>query len=188
MVARVQLPHRPRPTARIDLPVFLLTTISLAGNQIGDEGARLIAAFLEVNVTLQRLDLCDNQITKEGAARLANALTEKSYNIIGNVGVGKLVYALRQDTTLQEINLGCNLIGDEAAENLAVSIVKNKSLVKIWLNRNGIGDEGTMKLAKDIQSNGTVEEFWFNGNPMSVMAYMKMLKVLDDRNGKSMGR
>ena len=50
-----------------------LTTLSLVGNNIGNEGARYLANSLRVN-TLKTLHLEDNHISHEGAQYLASAL------------------------------------------------------------------------------------------------------------------
>ncbi len=49
----------------------------LAGNEIGDEGARAIAKALKMNSTLSLINLQDNQIGDYGALAFAEALNHR---------------------------------------------------------------------------------------------------------------
>jgi Ran GTPase-activating protein (RanGAP) involved in mRNA processing and transport len=50
------------------------TTLNLGGNDIGKEGAKLIAEALKINTTLTTLNLGGNEIGKPGAKLIAEAL------------------------------------------------------------------------------------------------------------------
>lgn len=98
-----------------------LKQLRLAGNHIGDIGAKSLADMLMVNSTLQLLDLSDNKITRVGAADLAEALEDHnrsihtlsvSFNRIHAVGAQELLYALAFNPTITNLNLHGNSIGD----------------------------------------------------------------------------
>ena len=57
--------------------VARLTTLNLRNNEIGDEGAARIASALECNSVLLTLDLRYNGIGQQGAAHIAAALKHR---------------------------------------------------------------------------------------------------------------
>ena len=71
-----------------------LSSLNLCNNNIGDEGAKAVAA----NTTLTFLNLCSNKIGVEGAKALA------------------------ANTTLMSLDVSYNEIGDEGAKALAANI------------------------------------------------------------------
>ena len=46
----------------------------LAGNKLGDEGARILSDMLKENTTLTELSLRDNSVGSEGVVHLENSL------------------------------------------------------------------------------------------------------------------
>ena len=67
------LPADARQLARALVDNKCLRTLSVRGNKIGDDGARLFARGLRANDTLQQLDLGDNGLGEAAARELANA-------------------------------------------------------------------------------------------------------------------
>ncbi len=55
-----------------------METLCLNGNNVGNEGAILLAEMLKTNTTLKTLELNSNSIEYEGAAALAEALAQNS--------------------------------------------------------------------------------------------------------------
>ncbi len=77
--------------------------------KISDAGAEVLAMMLEVNYTLEILDLGMNEIGYLGTKALANAL--------------------KKNRSLKELNLNANkIMGDAGAETLAVMLKTNHSL------------------------------------------------------------
>src|ERR1700729_2356055 len=62
-----------------------ITDIDLADNEIGTEGAKVIADVLKVNHTITYIDLTNNEIGTEGAKVIAGVL--KVNNTITNIGL-----------------------------------------------------------------------------------------------------
>lgn len=115
-----------------------LTSLCLAFNKVGDEGAQILAAL----TNLSSLDLTDNQIGVEGARALA-ALSKLSFlnlycNQIGDEGA----QALSALTNLSYLDLFYNHIGDEGAR--ALTALDN--LTNLSLNNNQIGSVGLRTL------------------------------------------
>ena len=125
-----------------------LTTLVLGRSCIGDEGAKALAA----NTTLRAIELTGNHIGDEGAKALAANTTLTSLNLSRNHIGDEGAKALAANTTLCAIELTGNRIGDEGAKALAAS---KSPLRTIEMTGNHIGDEG----AKAVTANATVNSF-----------------------------
>jgi len=110
-----------------------LTTLSLRGSRIGDQGAERLAAALEKNTGLRTLDLTFNKIGDQGAEHLAAALL--------------------QNTGLTTLDLKMNQIGDHGAERLAEALEQNTGLTSLNLNSNSISIQGAVRLADALEQN-----------------------------------
>ena len=96
-----------------------LTTLHLAKNKLGDEGAKAISAALAVNGSLTSLDVGFNGIGKEAALELVSVFKEKQMTSVGLAGCSLGAY-------------GANIV----AEYVCVS---GYSLTSLDLRSNGIG-------------------------------------------------
>ena len=111
---------------RLHIPSFLsnwrvtenLTQLDLNGNNIRTPGAKIIAAFLSQNQTLEDLDLSRNRI---------NSL---SASLIGN--------ALKKNTTLRHFNLSRNNLCDKAVHAFVDALKYNRTLLSLDLSGNAI--------------------------------------------------
>lgn len=99
----------------------ILTELDLSNNNIGPEGAKIIAAILPKNVSLLRLNLRNNDVKDVGAVAIASGLLENEY--------------------LQYLSLSSNVIGDEGARALAQTLITNYSIESIDLNVNRITEK-----------------------------------------------
>ena len=141
-----------------------LTTLDLSYNNIGDEGAKVIADALKGNKTLTTLDLSHNNIEVEGTKALAEALKDNktlttlnlSHNEIGDEGAKAIAEALRINTTLTTLNLRISKIGDKGAKDIAEALKENQTLISMDLKSNNIGDEGAKALADALRINTTL--------------------------------
>ena len=128
----------------------VLTNLGLVNNNIGDEGAKALAAALRVNAVLKSLDVGGNEIGDEGAAAIAEALQGNEVltnlnltdNDIHNEGATVIAEALRGNGVLTTLVLLRNNIGDEGAKALASALRVNGVLKSIDLRLNNLGDEG----------------------------------------------
>jgi Leucine-rich repeat (LRR) protein len=147
-----------------------LTCLDLSFNEIGDVGARAIAAMKQ----LTSLNLSANQIGQAGARAIAamKQLTSLnlSFNQIGQAGATAIAADLRQLTSL---NLSSNPIGDAGATaiaaglkqltslNLLASSIRNAGataiaagltqLTSLNLSANPIGDAGATAIAAGLK-------------------------------------
>ncbi|WP_341758075.1 hypothetical protein [Candidatus Tisiphia endosymbiont of Ditula angustiorana] len=91
-----------------------LDEINLAHNDIGDQGADILAEFLANNGTLKRIHLNDNNIGANGAFQLC--------------------MALEFNRTLTEITLGYAFFYHHEAEELVKSLQNKKIVSKIMIS------------------------------------------------------
>ncbi|KAF9301714.1 hypothetical protein BGZ74_006368, partial [Mortierella antarctica] len=121
-----------------------LTTLELLSNEIGYDGARVLAEVLKSNPTLTTLTLEDNSIGDNGAQALSEAL--------------------KTNSTLTTLWLGSNNIGDKGAEALSEVLKTNSTLTTLDLRWNTIGDNGTQVLAETLKTNSTLTTLELSSN------------------------
>ncbi|KAL6760456.1 hypothetical protein V8C86DRAFT_2552494 [Haematococcus lacustris] len=130
-----------------------LRRLKLNGNSIRDAGVGVLARGLLHNSSLQELGLARNFVTKEGARKLARALEATSSlrrldlagqrcpGALGPGGVEALAAALRNNTTLQELDIGGNDIRTQGAAALG-SMLRAASSRGGALRRLSLCDNG----------------------------------------------
>jgi len=145
--------------------------VFLKGNNIREEGAKLLNAAMMVNSTLTMLDLSGNAFGPEGTRNLAktfgsqhNVLIELNFggNNIGDEGSYALSKALLQSSSLKYLNLELNLIGNIGARDISTAMKSNTSLQQLDLAYNRIGVEGALNLKRSMGAN--FKEVVFVGN------------------------
>lgn len=141
------------------------------------QGASALAAALDGNELLKKLDLDYNQIGDEGAAALASVLVhmpamaalEFKGNAIGDKGAKALSTELWQMPQLTHLDLERNKIGPSGARALAAALRKTPMLMYLSVGRNNIGPKGAKALAAvlrhmpvltglDVSDNGIGQE------------------------------
>jgi patatin-like phospholipase/acyl hydrolase/Ran GTPase-activating protein (RanGAP) involved in mRNA processing and transport len=86
------------------------------------------------------------------------------YNQIGEEGAEALAEALKINSTLQWLVLNSNQIGDAGTGTLAEALKVNRTLQQLNLNLNRIGDAGAKALAAALQVNSTLQQLELHGN------------------------
>jgi internalin A len=117
-----------------------LTLLDLAGNQIGDKGANAIASL----TGLSSLELVANQIGDAGARAIANLSGLTSLGLASNQIGDAGAKAIASLSTLWMLELDSNVVGDAGA----MAIASLTDLSWLGLNNNEIGDAGTTAIAK----------------------------------------
>lgn len=116
--------------------VTSLTSLSIAGNWLREEGARLLAPVLSTNSLLTSLDLGGNNLFKEGLRELRHPLTNRC-------------------THLEYLNLDANWIGPLACRDLSDILFANPALRTLDMRQNAIGPHGTMTLCPPFRLLGS---------------------------------
>jgi Ran GTPase-activating protein (RanGAP) involved in mRNA processing and transport len=132
-----------------------LANLNLARNNIGPEGAEILARVLGQCTALTDLNLATNNIGPEGAEILARVLPQcpsltylnLANNKIGPEGAEILARVLGQCKAMTYLNLANNKIGLKGVEMLAPVLPQCPSLNKLYFELNNIGPEGAEILA-----------------------------------------
>uniref|UniRef100_A0A7S3PVQ9 Uncharacterized protein n=1 Tax=Chaetoceros debilis TaxID=122233 RepID=A0A7S3PVQ9_9STRA len=158
-----------------ECPVVIL---NLYDNRIGNVGVSSICKSLRnISYTLEGIDLRWNKIGDKGAARLSDALADKSYtrsleklyldgNKLGNDGVQRLAEAIEinKESKIKVLHLSHNKIGDKGAISLAKMIEKNTTIKEMSLNSNRISDKGLRRLLEAVKKNTSIEKLDLRSN------------------------
>lgn len=116
---------------------------------IGITEAMVIASLLQINTILKTLNL-SNSPWQQG--------------LIGDIGATAIAEALRQNTTLLNLNLTGNEITDIGSKNIGNILKDNSTLLSLGMAKNNIGDIGVTSIAASLKCNTTLTELNLNGN------------------------
>eukprot|EP00047_Mylnosiga_fluctuans_P023235 m.134326 g.134326 ORF g.134326 m.134326 type:complete len:334 (-) comp9516_c0_seq4:182-1183(-) len=133
---------------------------SLDENDIGDDGARLLGAWLEAGPAVSSLFLCSCGITAAGLVSLLpglKACLDLSHlalcaNPIGDAGAGILAAWVAACPPLTALSLGSCHITADGLKKLLPALQTCPSLIHLALYSNPIGDEGAAMLAAWLAS------------------------------------
>lgn len=110
-----------------------LELVDLSWTGISDDGAKCVAEMIAGSMALRVLSVAHNNIGPEGTVSISKALSpgnktlqslDLSFNPIGSKAGCEIVKDLRDNTTLELIDLRCIKAGDEVAEEI-------KRLIKV---------------------------------------------------------
>ncbi len=136
-----------------------LAELNLNSNEIGPEGAKILANVLQGSNFI-RLHLFGNNIGAEGAMYIAQVLVQcpnfveliLNMNNIGDKGASYIANVLVQCPKLAALNLRYNNISDEGAKSFEKVLcnVQCSSLTALDLSHNNISNEEAKSLKKTI--------------------------------------
>ena len=106
------------------------------------------------------------KIGSDGAAYLGEALKDNTsiaeldvqWNMIGKEGVGRLAEALEVNRTITHLNLSGNSIDDTGVALVSTALAVNEGLTKVDLSGNHVGVDGASSLADALETNGTMRK------------------------------
>ena len=160
--------------------------ISLTLCDVIDHGVISIAEAIEVNTTLQNLDISSNNISDAGAAAISDSLKRNSSlvklnmsrNKITSEGAKKMVEALQVNTTLKQLDLSINKICDDGATAISNDLISNISLQVLNISHNSITNRGIKKIAEAIQINSTLQNINLSKNHISIVGLLYFMEVV----------
>nr|XP_036867448.1 ribonuclease inhibitor isoform X2 [Manis javanica] len=145
-----------------------LRELSLVGNALEDEGARLLCESLrEPGCQLESLWVKSCSFTAACCRHFSTMLTQNkrllelqmSSNTLEDCGVQELCQALGQPgTTLQVLWLGDCEVTDSGCSSLASLLLANHSLRELDLSNNCMGDPGVTQLLESLEQPGCALE------------------------------
>lgn len=138
-----------------------LKELSVAGNEVGDEGVRLLCESVgEPGCRLESLWMKSCNLTAaccpHVGAMLARSRSlqelQMSNNKLGDAGMEALCQGLSQPgATLRMLSLGDCEVTDQGCTTLAALLLANRSLLELDLSNNCMSEEGVLKLAESAQ-------------------------------------
>ena len=142
------------------------TLISLKLCNINNNGAVNIAKAIQMNTTLQTLDMSNNEISDDGVIAISdylkrNSSLEKlnlSTNNITSEGAKAVAEAIQVNTTLEKLDLSFNKLSDDGASFISDGLKTNKSLQEIKMSTNEITNKGAKTIAEALQLNTTLKQ------------------------------
>lgn len=140
-------------------------SLDLALKGITDEDIRIIKDALSTNISLKYLNLQHNSITSAGLSILLKALPSTvrilkiSGNPLGFEGGKLLAVYLRDNWSLEQLDINrCN-IGEESGVNILESLEVNRRLVGININANSITKDQSPKIIRCLEKNYFLNRF-----------------------------
>nr|KAF6267981.1 ribonuclease/angiogenin inhibitor 1 [Pipistrellus kuhlii] len=138
-----------------------LRELSVAGNAVGDEGARLLCESLrDPSCRLESLWIKSCSLTAACCQHVSAMLAQNrslqelqmSSNNLGDAGMEELCQGLSQPgTTLRVLSVGDCEVTDQGCTSLAALLLANHSLIDLDLSNNCMSEVGVMKLAESAQ-------------------------------------
>ena len=123
-------------------------------------GAKALAALIECNTPLQRLNAGWNSLRGKAAELVGKSLAANSY--------------------LVSVEFGWNGLADGGAEWLAESIRECQYLQYVGLANNSIGERGAYVLADCLKENNGVRFMKLDGNPIGQHGMRAVLRAIRD--------
>ncbi|KAH9496164.1 hypothetical protein Btru_012183 [Bulinus truncatus] len=147
--------------------------LSLKFQGLGPDAMKALAAPLEINTTIEDMDLEGNWIMGEGAFHLCRVLKENvfvtqlnlSENRLGNNGAAAVCQLLMVNKTIENLDLAGNNIGDQAGEIFHTVLTKsNSTLRSLNLRHNRLEDGAALWFKKALVENETLEHLDLSWN------------------------
>lgn len=136
-IGLAQRMHAPEPEDLLDIN-WTLENLELGNNQLGNAGGIAFASVLKHSRHLRALSLYSNGIGSPGAKELCSALG-------------------RDDASLRSLDLQDNPLGERGARDVGIMLRKNASLTSLVISGRHIGEGGVTALSFALsESNRTL--------------------------------
>ncbi|XP_063526686.1 ribonuclease inhibitor isoform X1 [Pongo pygmaeus] len=145
-----------------------LKELSLAGNELGDEGARLLCeTLLEPCCQLESLWVKSCSFTAACCSHFSSVLAQNKFllelqisnNRLEDAGVRELCQGLGQPgSVLRVLWLADCDVSDSSCSSLAATLLANHSLRELDLSNNCLGDAGVLQLVESVRQPGCLLE------------------------------
>ncbi|XP_005390217.1 PREDICTED: leucine-rich repeat-containing protein 74A isoform X1 [Chinchilla lanigera] len=167
---------------------YYLQELNISDNDLGLEGAKIIADFLQRSISsLWKLKLSGNNFKEESAALLSHALSSNyrikklnlSHNEFSDKGGEYLGQMLALNVGLQSLDLSWNHFHIQGAMALCSGLRTNVTLKKLNLSMNGFGNEGAQALGEVLKLNSCLTHVDVSGNDISNEGASKLSRGLE---------
>ena len=167
--------------------------LNLSKNQLGKEGAKVVAEILKKYRAIEHFDISFNKIGNSGCEAISKALvgdkTLRYLNMYGNiidvVGSMHLAKFIASSPTLEFLDIGYNRVRDKGMQYIIDGITENKAckLQVMGLKYNFLSDGIVVELMEACR-NGKVplHELYLKNNSIDDFG-LKKLKAYYDKTG-----
>uniref|UniRef100_A0A3P8S388 Leucine rich repeat containing 34 n=1 Tax=Amphiprion percula TaxID=161767 RepID=A0A3P8S388_AMPPE len=152
-----------------------LLSLRLSGNKLGNRAAMDLVSMLQVNNTLQELQLDDCDLATQSVIALSIVL--KSNKVLRCLDISRpLLFSLQEDWvihfsemlavngSLLELHLGKMEMTDSGMERLTEGLKLNQSLCYLDLRCNRVTRDGVRRLAEVLKKNSALEVINLSAN------------------------
>lgn len=161
-------------------------SLDLREKKLGPASARLIAATLGANATLECIMLSNNALGPEGGEALGGGLANTRAlrevtlkdNKLGDRGIVALAEALKTNATLESIDLSGNGVGPVGGTALAEALELNSTLTSLNCRGNDIG-QGAAAIAEALKVNTVLKKLNIGRNGLGDAADLLKEAVKD---------
>ena len=155
--------------------------ISLTLCNITNNGAISISEAIQVNTTLQTLDISNN-ICDEGATAISISLKHNTSMKHLNMSRNKITYSIQVNETLKQLDLSVNKIANEGASFISDGLKSNISLQQLNISHNNITDRGIKVIAEAIQINSTLQNINISKNHISTEGLLYFMEAVKNNS------
>ena len=145
-------------------------------NKLSSKSIKKLAVAIQVNKTLQILDISDNTLYSNGITALINCL--KINNTVRKLNVSRnsinddttelLAEVVQENTILQELNISKNLISEKGIMNILEACTMNRTLQKIVCTHNNLSKVELATIIEYIEEENAVQIFDASWNSIGV--------------------
>ncbi|QKF94529.1 leucine-rich repeat protein [Fadolivirus algeromassiliense] len=170
-----------------------IKTWYIAGNEIDEEGSKLIARALKNDTVCESLWLKRNPIKPLGAKYLGEMLeVNKTIKILDldntgilDEGTKYLMESLKKNTTLKHLYLDANGLTFTGAQYIAqyfdhMVATNQKGITSLWIGINRMDDEGAVVIANSLKNYKHLKRLCFNSNRLSEKGTKALCDALVD--------
>lgn len=161
--------------------------LSLFNTQLDDDILTIIRNAPLIKIELDRCRIGDKEIAKIVRALENNTSLQEidfNNNLITEVGCISIAKLLSRSTLLRNLVLDCNKIGDVGAITITKSLMGNTSLRMIELRACEMGNGGAAAIAEFLQENASLKALHLNSNIIGMEGLIKIATTLT--NNKSL--
>ena len=152
--------------------------ISLTLCNITNNGAISISEAIQVNTTLQTLDISNNNICDDGATAISISLKHNTSMKHLNMSRNKITYGIQVNETFKQLDLSVNKIADEGASFISDGLKSNISLQQLNISHNNITDRGIKVIAEAIRMNSILQNINISKNHISTEGLLYFMEAV----------
>ena len=151
-------------------------------------GVNFMSSEVLKDIRISTLYITDGNITEKGAITLVKVLKENrtlqqlnvSRNSIGKGGATALAEMLKDNRTLEQLDVFGNSIGGGGATALVEMLKENRTLQQLNVGWNSIGKGGATALAEMLKENRTLQQLNVSKNSIGVGGATALAEILKE--------